>query len=140
MALLGSIHLHALSLVSFLLFSFTDSKLTSLTLENSSRAVRAAPEKAAKFQYLYFSMTDDSCPYCTVQETREFRPMRKVGWAISVKPSAQIRLLHDQSPEAEVYNVRAFPTFILIKDGKIVFRHTGVLTSHQLLQYWNQFK
>jgi thioredoxin 1 len=36
---------------------------------------------------------------------------------------------------AKKYNVRSIPTLIVIKDGKVVNRHTGVKTKQQLLEF-----
>jgi thioredoxin 1 len=45
--------------------------------------------------------------------------------------------LSDEFDEAVEYGVRGVPTFIAIKDGKEVARHTGVATEEKLLSLFN---
>lgn len=46
----------------------------------------------------------------------------------------------DQSPEAaQAYNVQGVPTFILFKQGKIMWRQSGVLPKANLVNIIKQF-
>lgn len=46
----------------------------------------------------------------------------------------------DQSPEAaQAYNVQGVPTFILFKQGKIMWRQSGVLPKANLVNVIKQF-
>jgi thioredoxin 1 len=46
----------------------------------------------------------------------------------------------DQSPAAaQAYNVQGVPTFILFKQGKILWRQSGVIPKANLIKIINQF-
>lgn len=60
----------------------------------------------------------------------------QVGEDVSI-----IKIDIDKNPNAaQVYNVRSVPTLMIFKNGKSVWRQTGVLPANQLKSVLNQYK
>ncbi len=60
----------------------------------------------------------------------------QVGEDVSI-----IKIDIDKNPNAaQVYNVRSVPTLMIFKNGKSVWRQSGVLPSNQLKSVLNQYK
>ena len=52
-----------------------------------------------------------------------------------------IKIDIDKNPNAaQVYNVRSVPTLMIFKNGKSVWRQSGVLPANQLKSVLNQYK
>jgi thioredoxin 1 len=52
-----------------------------------------------------------------------------------------IKIDVDKSPTAaQTYRVQGVPTLILFKNGKIIWRQSGVVQKNQLVEMINQFK
>ena len=52
-----------------------------------------------------------------------------------------IKIDNDKNPStAQAYNVRSVPTLIIFKNGKSVWRQSGVLPANQLKSLINQYK
>jgi|GEM_PF-3608473 len=76
-------------------------------------------------QWLMF--TADWCPAC--QSARaDFEPwLRRGGWRIDDSPAAHIRVIDgDRQPDlVREWNVSAFPTFLLMQNGRELYRQQG---------------
>lgn len=60
----------------------------------------------------------------------------QVGENVSI-----IKIDIDKNPNAaQVYNVRSVPTLMIFKNGKSVWRQSGVLPANQLKSVLNQYK
>ncbi len=60
----------------------------------------------------------------------------QVGEDVSI-----IKIDIDKNPNAaQVYNVRSVPTLMIFKNGKSVWRQSGVLPANQLKSVHNQYK
>ncbi|MEY3717913.1 MAG: thioredoxin [Bacteroidota bacterium] len=60
----------------------------------------------------------------------------QVGEDVSI-----IKIDIDKNPNAaQVYNVRSVPTLMIFKNGKSVWRQSGVLPANQLKSVLNQYK
>lgn len=60
----------------------------------------------------------------------------QVGEDVSI-----IKIDIDKNPNAaQVYNVRSVPTLMIFKNGKSVWRQSGVLPTNQLKSVLNQYK
>jgi thioredoxin 1 len=60
----------------------------------------------------------------------------QVGEDVSI-----IKIDIDKNPTAaQVYNVRSVPTLMIFKNGKSVWRQSGVLPANQLKSVLNQYK
>ena len=60
----------------------------------------------------------------------------QVGEDVSI-----IKIDIDKNPNAaQVYNVRSVPTLMIFKNGKSVWRQSGVLPANQLKSMLNQYK
>jgi thioredoxin 1 len=65
--------------------------------------------------------------------------IKEVAQAVQGKARV-IKVNIDQSREAsEVYQVQAVPTFVLFKDGNIVWRHSGMIGKMNLLNIIQQY-
>lgn len=63
---------------------------------------------------------------------------------VAVKMKGQVKIVKvdvDKNPNAaEAYQVRGVPTLILFKNGRQVWRQSGVVQANQLIQIINQNK
>lgn len=47
----------------------------------------------------------------------------------------------DKNPEAAgAYQVRSVPTLMIFKNGKAVWKQSGVVSAHELIKLYNQFQ
>jgi thioredoxin 1 len=55
--------------------------------------------------------------------------------------STIIKVDIDKNPEAaQAYQVRSVPTLMIFKKGKILWKQSGVVPSHELVRLFNQFQ
>jgi len=51
-----------------------------------------------------------------------------------------LKLDIDKSPHySELYNIRSVPTLIIFKNGSVLWRKSGVASSHEILEHLNSY-
>ncbi|MBS1919355.1 MAG: thioredoxin family protein [Bacteroidetes bacterium] len=82
---------------------------------------------------LIVDFSADWCQPCKLMEPVLREVKEKVGDRALV-----IKMDIDKCPECvSSYNIRAVPTLIIFKDGEILWRKSGVVPAHEILQQLN---
>jgi thioredoxin 1 len=75
--------------------------------------------------------TAEWCPPCKLMLPVLHEVKEQVGDRATV-----LKLDIDQYPESvKLFNIRAVPTLIIFKDGKMLWRKSGIIPSHEILQH-----
>lgn len=85
----------------------------------------AAQPVARRTQWLMF--TAAWCQPCASAKL-DFEPwLRNSGWIVNETETAHVRLIDGDSQPAlvEQYQITQYPTFLLVRDGAVLFRQTG---------------
>lgn len=77
----------------------------------------------------------DWCGPCRIMKPILEEVKQKVGEDVTI-----IKVNVDTSPAAaEMYNVTGIPTLIIFKNGRIMWRQSGVVSANQLVQQLNNY-
>lgn len=95
------------------------------------------PEAKPRSTRALFFKTDN-CHWCDYQERNAFPILKEAGFTIGPEPSNHIQVINDEAL-ASKYNITAYPTMVMLVDGKETSRFSDGSKTGRYIGMWHNY-